>query len=159
MILHKTSSYVLCRQYSRLLPLVFTSCRILPKCIQKSTEVIFELLNFKKIFVSDMWPIQCTLGAQSDSEVNASGNQCADNGTDRGYTSDSELYGTQSRSDVRSSSFPGDVRVPASVHGSWLMVRLYFPYHIGNKGGVRFVFVYDAWFLWNFKLAYSRTLL
>lgn len=62
-------------------------------------------------------------GAQSDSEVNASGNQCADNGTDRGYTSDSELYGTQSRSDVRSSSFPGDVRVPASVHGSWLMVN------------------------------------
>lgn len=63
-------------------------------------------------------------GAQSDSEVNVTGNQGTDDGTNRGYTSDSELYGT--RHDNRSSQFPNDIRHATSTHGSWLMVRLVF---------------------------------
>lgn len=62
-------------------------------------------------------------GAQSDSEVNVTGNQGMDDGTNRGYTSDSELYGTQNRHDNRSSPFPHDIRPPTSTHGSWLMIN------------------------------------
>lgn len=59
-------------------------------------------------------------GAQSDTEVPATGKQtaAADNGSDRGYTSDSELYDSRSASES-----PSTIRRTPSSHGSWLMVE------------------------------------
>lgn len=60
-------------------------------------------------------------GAQSDSEISASGNQTrSDGASDRGYTSDSELYDSQSRRE--SSAATVDSKLGQTNHGSWLMV-------------------------------------
>jgi len=57
-------------------------------------------------------------GAQSDSEV-AETSAAADGCSDRGYTSDSELYDTPKRDSAFSAS---DTKLKPSS-GSWLMVR------------------------------------
>jgi len=58
-------------------------------------------------------------GAQSDSEVTETG-VAADGCSDRGYTSDSELYDAPKRDSASSAS---DVKLKPSS-GSWLMVSL-----------------------------------
>ena len=58
-------------------------------------------------------------GAQSDSEVNSARSQVAED-KDWGYTSDSELYGSENSR--RSSGAGADAKVSPTNNGSWYMV-------------------------------------
>ena len=83
---------------------------------------------------------RCVLcvGAQSDSEV-VSGGQSACAASDRGYTSDSEVYENRH-------SRPVDVDVKPTSHGSWLLVSTGRGARAGGEGsGVRGTEQHSGW--------------
>ena len=61
-------------------------------------------------------------GAQSDSEVNSVHTGASDTVSDKGYTSDGELYETPSRTSLRTSEDVDLKAVPST--GSWLLVSV-----------------------------------
>ena len=65
--------------------------------------------------------MSCFQGAQSDSEVNSVHTATSDTVSDKGYTSDGELYETPSRTTFKSSDDVDVKAVPST--GSWLLVR------------------------------------
>ncbi len=64
--------------------------------------------------------VPCVAGAQSDSEVNSVVTGTSD--TDRGYTSDGELYEAQSGSSRHSIGGRSDDGTTVNNTGSWLLV-------------------------------------
>ena len=61
-------------------------------------------------------------GAQSDSEVNSVHTATSDTVSDKGYTSDGELYETPSRTSFKTSDDVDVKAVPST--GSWLLVSV-----------------------------------